>query len=88
VGTCRCAAHMLQVHIRIREQIDEGWADWLSGLTVSHTRDGETCLPGHVSDQSALYGLLAKLRDLGLSLAEVRREENDRARSGGARDAS
>ena len=87
MGTCRCAAHMLQVHIRVREQIDEGWADWLSGLTVSHTCDGETCLAGHVSDQSALYGILAKLRDLGLSLAEVRCEESCRARFGGAHDA-
>ena len=62
---------MLQVHIRVREQIDPGWADWLSGLALAHTESGETTLSGRIPDQSALYGLLLNLRDLGLSLAAV-----------------
>lgn len=62
---------MLQVHIRVREQIGGNWADWLSGLSICHTDDGGSSLTGLMSDQSALYGLLVKLRDLGLSLAAV-----------------
>ena len=61
---------MLNVEIRVRGQIDEQWADWFEDLTLSHS-EGVTVLIGAVQDQSALYGLLAKLRDLGLPLVSV-----------------
>jgi hypothetical protein len=59
---------MLQIQIRVKGQIDERWSEWLDGLTITHTGEGETVLTGEVLDQSALYGLIAKLRDLGLPL--------------------
>jgi len=62
---------MLRAEIRVKGQIDEHWSDWFEGLTVTHTDRDETVLTGLVVDQSALYGLLAKLRDLGLSLLSV-----------------
>jgi hypothetical protein len=62
---------MLRVEIRVKGQIDEQWSDWFEGLRVAHTEQDETILSGSVADQSALYGLLAKLRDLGLSLISV-----------------
>jgi hypothetical protein len=62
---------MLQAEIRVKGQIDEHWSDWFEGLTVTHTDQDETVLTGLVVDQSALYGLLAKLRDLGLPLLSV-----------------
>ena len=62
---------MHQVQIRVKGQIDERWSEWLDGLTITHT-EGETLLTGPILDQSALYGLMSKLRDLGLSLAAVR----------------
>lgn len=62
---------MLQVEIRIKGQIAEHWSAWFEGLTISHTDLGETILSGDVIDQGALYGLLAKLRDLGLPLLSV-----------------
>ena len=62
---------MQQVEIRVKGQIDEHWAEWLGGLTITHTSEGETVLSGPVQDQSALYGLLAGLRDLGLPLLSV-----------------
>lgn len=40
--------------------------------SLCRDREGETLLSGEVVDQAALYGLLAKLRDLGLSLLSVR----------------
>ena len=62
---------MQQVEIRVRGQIDERWSEWLDGLTIAHTTDGETVLTGSVMDQSALYGLIERLRDLGLPLVSV-----------------
>ena len=65
---------MLNVEIRVRGQIDEHWAGWFEDLTLSYD-EGVTVLTGAVQDQSALYGLLAKLRDLGLALVLVSSEE-------------
>ncbi len=62
---------MLQIEIRIQGQIAEHWSAWFEGLTITHTDQGETTLSGDVIDQAALYGLLAKLRDLGLPLLSV-----------------
>ena len=63
---------MKQVEIRVKGQIDERWSEWLDGLAITHTGEGETLLAGPILDQSALYGLMSKLRDLGLPLAAVR----------------
>ena len=66
---------MQSVEIRVKGQIDEHWSDWFEGLTITHTDQDETILSGTVVDQAALYGLLAKLRDLGLPLLSVTRTE-------------
>jgi len=68
---------MQRVEIRVKGQIDEHWSDWFEGLTITHTGQDETILSGTVADQSALYGLLAKLRDLGLPLLSVNRVEDE-----------
>jgi hypothetical protein len=62
---------MQRVEITIKGQIDEHWSDWFEGLTITHTEQGETILNGLVVDQAALHGLLAKMRDLGLSIVSV-----------------
>ncbi|MEK7326973.1 MAG: hypothetical protein AAB217_17150 [Chloroflexota bacterium] len=62
---------MLQIEIRIKGQIAEHWSAWFEGLTITHSDEGETILSGDVIDQAVLYGLLAKLRDLGLPLLSV-----------------
>jgi len=67
---------MLNVEIRIRGQIDEHWTEWFEDLALSYD-EGVTVLTGPVQDQSALYGLLAKLRDLGLALVSVSSEEGE-----------
>lgn len=66
---------MLRVEIRVKGQIDEHWSEWFEDLEVTTTDQDETILAGDVADQSALYGLLAKLRDLGLSLLSVNSTE-------------
>lgn len=61
---------MLNVEIRIKGRIAPHWSDWFAGLTVTYTED-ETILTGEILDQAALYGLVARARDLGLALVAV-----------------
>ena len=46
---------------------------WLDDLDLTSEADGTTVLHGHVLDQAALHGVLARLRDLGLTLISVAR---------------
>lgn len=66
---------MLKIEIRFKGQINEKWSGWFGGLTVSHPEPDETVLSGLVADSSALYGIISRLRDLGLQLTSVRSEE-------------
>jgi len=70
---------MQQIEIRVKGQIDERWSEWLDDLTITHTDQGETVLAGPILDQAALYGLIAKLRDLGLPLLAVNSVKQDLA---------
>ena len=63
--------------IRIEGQLGEQWTDWFQGLTITQEEDGTTVLTGPVLDQSALHGLLKKVRDLGAPLVSVNRMEID-----------
>ena len=66
---------MQQVEIRVKGRIDKRWSEWLEDLTITHTDQDETVLTGSITDQAALYGLVAKLRDLGLPLSSVSASE-------------
>lgn len=44
--------------IRIEGVLDNRWAVWFDGLTVTRCSDGTTTIDGSVVDQSALHGLL------------------------------
>lgn len=57
--------------MRIAGQLDPHWLDWFDGLEMRHLPDGSTELSGSVVDQAALYGLLNRARDLGLTLLSV-----------------
>jgi hypothetical protein len=57
--------------IRIAGHLDAHWADWFDGMSITLEEDGATLLSGPVPDQPALYGLLRKVRDLGLPLVSV-----------------
>jgi hypothetical protein len=57
--------------ICMKGHLDAKWAVWFEGLTLTRQENGETCLTGPVVDQAALYGLLRKIRDLGLPLISV-----------------
>lgn len=57
--------------IRIKGHVDGRWAEWLGGLTLTRDARGETRLTGPLPDQAALYRVLRKVRDLGMSLLSV-----------------
>lgn len=63
--------------IRLAGHLDAHWATWFDGLAVSHQGDGTTVIRGPVADQSALHGLLQRVRDLGLPLVSVTQVETD-----------
>lgn len=58
-------------HIRIKGHLDQQWAGWFEGLTITLQENGDTLLSGQLVDQAALHGLLKKIRDLGLPLLSV-----------------
>ena len=62
--------------IRVKGVLDSGWSAWFDGLTVASQPDGETLLAGLVADQAALHSLLAKIRNVGLTLVSVMRVED------------
>ncbi len=59
--------------IRITGHLDSRWADWFGGMTITLQDNGDTLLTGSVIDQAALYGLIKKIRDLGMPLVSVNR---------------
>ena len=59
--------------IRLKGHLEARWVDWADDLSITHAADGTTTLTGPVIDQAALYGLLRKLRDLGLPLIAINR---------------
>lgn len=63
--------------IRIQGHLGCQWMDWFDGLTITRESNGRTRLTGPVVDQAALYGLLKKVRDLGLPLLSLNCVEPD-----------
>jgi hypothetical protein len=57
--------------LRVDGHIDDRWTAWFDNLTLTRESDGTTTLRGLVTDQAALHGLLAKVRDLGITLISV-----------------
>lgn len=57
--------------IRIQGHLSRQWSARFDGLTITLEEDGNTLLDGPVVDQSALHGILRKIRDLGMPLLSV-----------------
>jgi len=58
--------------LRVEGHLDEHWSTWFGGMALSHEVDGTTALRGLVTDQAALHGLLAQVRDIGATLISVK----------------
>jgi hypothetical protein len=62
--------------ITIKGCLDSSWSAWFDGLIlIADSERDETLISGEVLDQAALHGLLTKVRNLGLPLLAVSREE-------------
>lgn len=57
--------------IRLSGHLPPNWGDWFDQATVLQSRDGETILICEVVDQAGLFGLLKRVRDLGMPLISV-----------------
>jgi hypothetical protein len=66
---------MQQVKLRIKGHIPPRWSEWFGGLTITQSGLDETVLSGPVQDEAALYGIISRLRDLGLKLISLSSEE-------------
>ncbi len=64
-------SNALYYEIRLKGHLDDRWAEWFEGLTITLEEDGDTLLTGPVTDQAALHGILKKVRDVGLPLLSV-----------------
>ena len=58
--------------IRVKGRLERRWEQWFDGLQLSIDHE-TTLLEGSLADQAALYGVLLKIRDLGLPLLSVQR---------------
>ncbi len=71
--------HPMVYEIKVSGRIDPERAAWFGNmsLNVKHTKEGlvTTVLSGQVRDQAALFGILNRIRDLGLKLISVNRIE-------------
>lgn len=74
-----------RVRVRVHGELGPTWSAAFSNLTLEPSADGTTLIRGEVGDQAALHGLLAAIRDLGLSLISVEtlRTPATRTQSGG-----
>ena len=68
---CYSADSHLQYEIRVRGHLASHWSYWFEGFAIALKDNGETLLSGPVVDQADLYGVLIKVRDLGLPLISV-----------------
>lgn len=69
----------LVYQIRLKGHLGQRWTDWFEGLMVTLEEDGNTLLNGPVPDQSALHGILKKVRDLGMPLLSVNSIDTNQA---------
>lgn len=67
----RDAGQPMVYQIKVKGHLGRQWTDWFEGLTITLEEGGDTLISGPVVDQAALYGLLRKVRDLGLRLVSI-----------------
>lgn len=61
--------------IRLREKLDDGWGEWFEAMTMT-TDDEGTVLAGHLPDQAALHGIIARVQRLGLQLVAINQSKS------------
>ena len=64
--------------IKVEGLVDVLWTEWFNGMTITYVNNVETILVGELQDQSALHGVLERIRDLGLNLISIRRVDGSK----------
>jgi hypothetical protein len=59
--------------IRVEGILSNDWSDWLGGLVITPYDARTTLIAGVISDQAALFGILAQLHALNITLIAVQR---------------
>ena len=65
----------MRCSIRIKGHLDSSWRSWFEGLEMVQEEDGTTLFSGVFQDQAALYGILAKMHGLSLTLLSLSTSE-------------
>jgi hypothetical protein len=63
--------------IRIKGHLGSQWSDWFEGQTITLEDNGDTLITGPLIDQATLYGLLKRVRDVGLILVSLTQVQSD-----------
>lgn len=63
---------MQRAEIQVKGRLNENWSEWFEDFEITYPGEDQTKLSGMVRDQTALYSLLSRLRDLGLPLVSVK----------------
>jgi len=63
--------------IRIQGHLDNRWAEWFYGMSITHECDGSTTLCGPLPDQTVLHSVLDRIRDMNLQLVSVNRVKSN-----------
>jgi hypothetical protein len=66
--------------IRIQGNLTKEWNQWFEGMDVLKQADGTTLLSGPLQDQAALFGILKKIRNLGLPLVSVNKLDTENSK--------
>lgn len=56
--------------IRLKGHLDEHWADWFEGMSLSY-EENATILEGDVADNSSLHSILNRIYDLNLTILSL-----------------
>ncbi len=59
--------------IRVRNDADNCWHEWFEGMAIIELENGDVLIRGPIVDQSALHGILTRIRDLDLTLIQVKK---------------
>jgi hypothetical protein len=69
--TCSQPREDLTCTIKVRGALDCHWSTWFDGLDITTDENGDTVMTGSLTDPAALFGIINRVRDLGLELLAV-----------------
>lgn len=67
----------LAYRLRVVGHLDDRWSEWIGEFTIARHDDGTSTLTGPVADQAQLHGVLARLRDIGVTLLSLSTIDSD-----------